>query len=155
MLAPLGLNPVILLSPCAHAPGAAPGGPQEIMNTANERYQEALAADTDALSAYLTRLEELTRVTGAGRTQTRIPTTYGFLEETWTACRILVSRIVELDAGAEPAAVAAFSNQAVRLLRYGEQLVEYFNHRPGDARGAIPFVDLCLAFQMVRAIFPG
>jgi len=122
------------------------------MRIANEKYQEVKVANAVTLRDYLIKLEGLP-VTSAGRTQIGIPATYGFLEETWTACHILISGIIDQDS--PPDVVATCIKQAVRLLHYGEHLIKYFKNKASDAHGAIPFDDLCLAFQMVRTIFLG
>lgn len=157
MLTRLGIGPIPLISPCAHAAGES-FSEQAVLDSASETYQEVRAANKDTLLAYLTRLEGLTQVasTSTGRTQTRIPTTYEFLEETWTACRILMSHIVGVQGVRPPQDVVdQCAERVATLLQYGEGLLEYFKSRPGEARGTIPFDELCLAFRVVHEILLG
>jgi len=155
MLTRLGISPIPLISPCAHTAGES-FSEQAVLDSASETYQEVQAANKDTLLAYLTRLEGLTQVASTGRTQTRIPRTYEFLEETWAACRILMSRIVgDQDARPPQAVVDQCVERVATLLQYGEGLLEYFKSRPGEARGTIPFDELCLAFRVVHEILLG
>jgi len=155
MLTCLGISPVVLVSPCDHAAG---GGfsEQAVMDRASETCREVQAANKDTLLAYLTQLERLMQVTSTGRTQTRIPTTYKFLEETWAACHILMSHIVGVQGVQPPQAVVdQCAEQLATLLRYGEGLLVYFKSRPGETRGTIPLDDLCLAFRVMHEILLG